>query len=290
MGAPPVLWHAQIDNDVAFNTDRWYTSGVRISRSQTLDESSAFASFLRLAATREQRWDAGLVHEVYTGDGRAPGGVPDRPNAARLLLSLARHDVSADDFVTAALEAGVAGPSARGEPTQDFVHRFVPAPSTDWTTQSGDRADIQVVGAWSKRLGPGEIPGALVVHGGAVVGTVTTFFHAGIEWRTDGPGTAASPLLRFAPTPPLQAGRRGLSAFAGASLRAVARNRLLDRRDDDPLPEARRENRVSRVAAGLAWCDDRGVVTLGLAQDSREFEGQREAHRFGSLTFSLAFE
>ncbi|MBZ0248862.1 MAG: lipid A deacylase LpxR family protein, partial [Burkholderiales bacterium] len=81
---PPVLWHAQVDNDV-FHSDRWYTSGVRISRSAPLAAGSPFAAFLRPAGTREQREDLGILHEVHTGDGRQSLLLPDRPNAARLL-------------------------------------------------------------------------------------------------------------------------------------------------------------------------------------------------------------
>jgi len=234
--APQALWHAQVDNDVVFDTDRWYTSGVRIYRSAPLDRDSPLASFLRTASTREQRFDAGIVHEVYTSDGHADPSAPDRPNAGRLLLSLARHDVSADTLATLGVDAGVSGPAALGEQAQDFIHRIVPAPETDWSVQVGNRADVQLVGAWSHRLGLDAVPGALVVHGGAVAGTITAFAHAGIEWRTDGPAEAANPLLRFAATPPLARHARGLSFYAGASLRAVGRNRLLERRDDDPKP------------------------------------------------------
>jgi hypothetical protein len=286
-GESPVLWHAQIDNDVAFHTDRWFTSGVRLYRSAALDPASPWAAFLRPAATREQRIDAGIVHEIYTGDGRADPAAADRPNAARLLFSIARHDISAHTLATYGLDAGVAGPAAKGEEVQDFIHRLFPAPKTDWTSQLGDRADVQFSAAWSHRLGLPAIPGALVVHGGGVAGTLTAFGHAGIEWRTGGPAEAANPLLRFAATPPLPARDLGLSLFAGASLRVVGRNRLLERREDDPKPEAPGERRVRRVAAGVAWSANWGVATLGLAQDSREFAGQPAPHRFGSLTLSL---
>ncbi|MDH5264031.1 MAG: lipid A deacylase LpxR family protein [Betaproteobacteria bacterium] len=289
LAAPPVLWHAQVDNDV-FHSDRWYTSGVRIYRSAPLAAASPVAAFLRLPGTGEQRLDAGLVHEIYTGDGRQDPALPDRPNAARLLVSLARHDISADTLATLGVDAGVAGPSARGEQIQDFIHRFAPAPETDWTTQVGDRADVQAVAAWSHRLGIAAIPGAMVVHAGGVAGTLTAFGHAGIEWRSDAPAQAASALLRFAATPPLPRGGGGFTVFAGASLRVVGRNRLLERRDDDPKPEAGAERRVSRVAAGIAWSGRWGAVTLGIAQDSREFEGQRSPHTFGNLGISFLID
>jgi hypothetical protein len=287
--APPVLWHAQVDNDV-FHSDRWYTSGVRIYRSAPLEAAPAYASFLRSPATREQRLDVGIVHEVYTGDGRQDTALPDRPNAGRLQLSLARHDLSPDTLATLGIDAGVSGPAAQGEEAQKIIHRIAPAPETDWSHQVANRADVQVAAAWSHRLGLAAVPGALVVHGGAVAGSLVSFAHAGIEWRSDGPAEAANPLLRFAATPPLPGRAGGLSWFAGASLRAVARNRLFDRRADDPKPEVDYERRVRRVAAGIAWSDHWGVVTLGLAQDSREFEGQQSPHRFGSLSFSIDFD
>jgi hypothetical protein len=149
---------------------------------------------------------------------------------------------------------------------------------------------VSLVGAWSHRLGLAAIPGSLVVHGGAVAGTLLAFGHAGIEWRSDAPAVAANPLLRFAATPPLPREPGGLSLFAGASLRAVGRNRLLERRDDDPKPQAARERLVSRVAVGLAWSAPWGAATFGLAQDSAEFEGQSQPHRFGSLTLAFPLD
>jgi hypothetical protein len=288
--AGPAVWHLQVDNDVAFHTDRWFTSGVRLYRSSGLDGASLLASFLRLPATAAQRLDVGLVQDVYTSDPYAAPDVPDRPNAARLLFSAARHDLSADTLATLGIDAGVSGPAAHGEQAQRLVHRIVPAPKTDWSVQVDNRADVQAVGAWSHRLAQRTIPGDLVVHAGAVAGTLLAFGHAALEWRTDGPAVAASPLLRFAATPPLPRGTGGLSFFAGAGLRLVGRNRLLERRPDDPKPEAAAERVVSRIAGGLAWSGPWGAATLGLARESAEFEGQPERHRFGTLTVSIRLD
>jgi hypothetical protein len=275
---------------VLFNKDRWYTSGIRLYRSAALDSASPAASFLRLPSTSAQRLDFGVMQDVYTSDGNAAPDVPDRPNAARLLLSVARHDLSADTLATLEIDAGVSGPAAGGEQAQRLIHRIVPAPKTDWSVQVDNRADAQLVGSWSHRLAQGLVPGALVVHGGAVAGTLLAFAHLGFEWRSDGPAVAANPLLRYAATPPLPRAAGGISYFAGASLRAVGRNRLLERREDDPKREAPAERRVSRVAAGAAWSASWGVVTLGLAQESAEFEGQPRPHRFGSLTLSIPID
>ena len=287
---PPVLWHLQVDNDVAFHKDRWYTSGIRLYRSAPLEADAPAAAFLRLPATTAQRLDLGVIQDVYTSDPYAAPDAPDRPNAARLMLSAARHDISSDTLATLELDAGVSGPAARGEQAQRLIHRIVSAPKTDWTVQVDDRADVQVAGAWSHRLAQQVLPGALVVHGGAVAGTLVAFGHAGLEWRSNAPAVAANPLLRFAATPPLPREGGGLSYFAGASIRAVGRNRLLERRADDPKPQAAAERRVSRLAAGVAWSASWGVATLGLAQDSAEFEGQPQSQRFGSLAVSIVLD
>ncbi len=271
--AQSVAWRLEVENDVAFHTDRWYTSGVRLYRSAGLGPESPLASFLRLPATSAQRLDIGVVQDVYTSDPYAAPDAPDRPNAARLLFSAARHDLSADTLATLGIDAGVSGPAARGEQAQRLVHRIVPAPKTDWSVQVDNRSDVQVVGAWSHRIAQDAVPGAIVLHGGGVAGTLMVFGHAGI---------AATPLL------PRAAG--GFSFFAGASLRAVGRNRLLERRDDDPKPEAAAERRVTRLAAGVAWSGAWGAATLGLAQDSAEFVGQAEPHRFGALTVSFLLD
>ena len=131
--AQPVAWHLEVANDVAFHTDRWYTSGVRLYRSAALDAGSPVASFLRLPSAGAQRLDFGVIQDVYTSDPYAAPEVPDRPNAARLLFSAARHDLSADTLATLGIDAGVSGPAARGEQAQRLVHRIVPAPKTDWT-------------------------------------------------------------------------------------------------------------------------------------------------------------
>ncbi len=280
-------WHLQVDNDVVFHTDRWYSSGVRLSRSAPLDAGSPAASLLRLPGTTQQHWELGLVHEIYTSDGNATPGPPDRPDAARLFLSLARHDRSPWTWTTLAVEAGVTGPSAQGERAQDLIHALVPAPHTDWSRQVGDRADAHAIAAWSRRWFPAGVPGALAVHAGGVAGTIQRFAHAGLAWRWGAAVDQASPLLRFSPTPALAGPSRGLGLFAGASVRAVGANRLLDRRGDDPTPRVAAERRVRRVAAGLSWAAAWGTVDFSLAQDSREFAGQPHPHRFGSLTVSF---
>ena len=260
-------WYVQIDNDVAFHTDRWYTSGVRIARVWDHDG---------------YRLEAGISQEAYTPEAKrfVPGTV-DRAPSARLLASLARHDATSHCLRTIELALGVRGPSAQGERTTEFVHRLVPAPEVDWSREAGDKLDAQVLATRSDRRGDA------VLHFGGVAGTTRTFGHAGAQWNF-GAGMASA-LLRFAPTPPPAPGASRWGGFVGVSARAIARDETLGRGYDPFVAAPERERWVGRAAAGVALVQPWGSVTFSLAADSREFEGQRTPQRFGSLAVHVAF-
>ena len=259
------LWYLQVDNDVPFGTDRWYTSGIRLARVENGIE-----------------W--GVLQEIYTPEAKKwRPGVSDRAPTGRLLLSLARHDVTPAAFQTLELMAGVRGPSAHGREAADTIHQVIPAPFVDWTRQLPDEFDGTLVASRSQ-----QVWGPLKLHVGAQLGTQMVYAHAGVEARIGGAPQSAGRLLRFAATPELNADA-GWSGYAGASVRGVGRNGLLSSNYDPSGPALSRETWVTRIAAGVAWTGAWGAVTLDLAQDSREFEQQREPHRFGSLAVHLAF-
>jgi hypothetical protein len=175
----------------------------------------------------------------------------------------------------------VRGPAAGGRRSTEIIHHLVPAPFVDWTRQLGNEFDGTVAAVRSQLVGP------VRLHYGAQAGTQLAFAHAGVEARIGNAGSA-SRLLRFAATPEL-AKAEGWSAYAGGGLRGVARNKLLDGNYDPGAPPLSRERAVTRIAAGIAWTGSWGAATFDLAQDSREFAGQREPHRFGSLALHLSF-
>jgi len=270
--ADDAQWYMQVDNDVAFTTDRWYTSGVRIARSHRSADA--------------QRIEWGVAQEIYTPNLNRFNPA-DRPYAARLFLSGARHDYTADGHRTLEFTAGVRGPSALGRQSQELVHRLVPAPDDDWSRQLPNRLDVQAIAVQSRDLAidGGSQPHG-VLHYGAVLGTNITLVHAGFEVRAGQP--FEFPALRFAATPPLAAAH-GWSAFAGASGRWVPRNTLLAGSSDPTVGEVTRNPSVWRLAAGLAWANSWGAVTFTLTQDSREFKTQQAMQRFGILAVHLSF-
>ena len=262
-------WYVQVDNDV-FMSDRWYSSGARIAR---------------VEARGGHGIELGLLQEIYTPEAKrfAPG-VVDRAPTARLLLSAARHDRSATMFQTLELALGVRGPAALGRQTTGVIHRVVPAPEIDWSRQDSNRFDGQAAGVRTHRLE------WLDLHYGAVLGNQVAFGHAGAEVRVGARDAAGTPLFRYAPTPPAAPGAaQGWGAFFGASIRAVGRNEMLRHRYDAPASPLERRDAVVRAGGGLAWIGRCVALTAALVQESREFEGQREPHRFGSLSVQAEF-
>ena len=271
-------WYTQIDNDVLYGTDRWYTSGVRIARVAPYDG---------------HEWEWGLLQEIYTPEANRVNPI-DRPPAGRLLATLARHDRAPGYWRTVELDLGVTGPAALGRQAQDLIHRIVPAPHEEWSHQRSNRADVQLVWVDSRRvLADPEHSPRLNAHYGVVLGNQLAFAHAGLEVRfgTGAASEMSSPVLRFAATPPpsLRGVATGWSVFLGASLRAVARNRLLDPNTEfaDPVPD--RHPVVQRFGGGFTWINRWSTLALALVHDSREFVGQRKPHGFGSLTIHIPF-
>lgn len=258
-------WYVQVDNDVFLGTDRWYTSGVRVSR---------------VAVAGGYEWEASLLQEIYTPDPVHLREI-DRAPTSRLLLALARHERGEGSLRTLEAALGVRGPSAQGERAADVVHHLVPARDVDWSRQQGDRVDAQLTYAHSRDLGP------LRAHGGVVLGTQIGLAHLGASY---GFGAATdSPLLRFAPTPPWDGAATGWGGFVGVSARYVFRNEMLGQPYRPWMAAIEQRNAVGRATAGLSWRAPWGTVAFAVALDSREFEGQAEPHRFGSLSLHVPF-
>jgi hypothetical protein len=268
-------------NDSGFATDRGYTSGVRLSR-------------LWETKVRDvPRWELGVLQQIFTPDTRQdPSARLERPYAGRLVLYGARHAAGPGRIDTLEAFAGMAGPSALGKQSQQLFHHVISSPETDWSRQLHDRFDGGVGATvsrtlWSAPSWPLRVAG----HAGATAGTVLGFGHAGLELRWGAPEAPWSEALRLAPTPVMDAGRGGgFSAFAGANVRGVFRNRLLERNADDPGRPIDRERTVRRVAAGVAHAAHWGAVTLAIVLEGHEYTRQPYESRFWSLSLALPLD
>jgi len=270
--------YVQVDNDFFFDTDRWYTSGVRVA-----DVVPRAGYLLEL----------GVLQEIYTPEAKRQDAI-DRPNEARLLATVARHARAPGDWRTLELDVGVAGPSALGGQAQEIVHHVFAAPHEDWSHERSDRLDAQAVWSHTHTFGvPRDDAPYLNGHYGVVLGSQAGFAHAGIELRFGHGGasrTLETPALRFAATPPLADGdAASWTTYLGASVRAVAWNHLLDFAPGLAMETPQMRHVVQRYLAGVAWTGRGAQVTFTLIQETREFVGQRRDADFGSVTLHLTF-
>jgi lipid A 3-O-deacylase len=264
-------WYVQLDNDVVFYTDRWFSSGLRLSRVHQEGE-------------RDIEW--GIVQEIYTPEPKHfELGDVDRTPTARLLLVHARHSFDRDRFETLEFGAGVRGPAALGRQTTEAIHRLIAAREVDWSREGSNRFDGYVAWARSDTGAP------IAAHYGFVAGTQQAFAHGALEVRFgNGARDVAAQVLRFAASPPFaRSDDHGYSGFVGLGARVVARNALLDDGYDPFAPDPRRKRIVGRLAGGVAWTNHCAGVTFTVAFDTREFVSQRRPHGFGSLAVHFDF-
>lgn len=272
--AAQARWYVQMDNDLGFETDRWYSSGFR-------------ASAVRRHGDHEREF--GVLHEIYTPDvkGFKPGAV-DRMPTARLLASLARHDRDQALWQTLGLDVGVRGPSAGGRAMTRLVHRVVHARDIDWSRQDEDRIDVQVVASRTQSLLPG-----VNLNYGAVLGNELAFVHAGAEYRigTRGANAPSTGVVRFAASPPrFDTSLDGCwSAFVAGNGRFVMQNRMLVHGYGRPGDDPTRRRGVARAVAGFSWGWPGGLVTFAVVHESKEFAQQSRGHTFASLAGHVDF-
>ena len=263
-------WYVQVDNDVFFHTDRWYSSGVRIAR---------------VSAPAADTTEWALEQDIWSPEGKKfRVGTIDRAPTAVLEGRFAWHHADANDLQTVELGLGVRGRGAAGERVTHFVHRFASAAEIAWEREVPTELSASAAATRTHAIGP------FALHYGATVGNEMTFAHAGVEWRTA--GAAYSPVLRMVATPPFDpksAVPRGWGFFAGANARAVARNRLLDRPYGIDTAAPTRKDAVLRAAAGVTAQQPWGALGFALVYETREFAEQRQAQRYGSLVVHVPF-
>ena len=267
-------WYLQMDNDLGFETDRWYSSGLR-------------ASMVERHGDHEREF--GLLHEIYTPDAKGfkPGAV-DRMPTARLLLVAARHDRSAELWQTLELDLGVRGPGAGGAEVTRLVHRVVHARDIDWSREDDNRIDVQLVASRTQRVLP-----ALNLNYGAVLGNELAFVHAGAEVRigTRGANAPSTAVVRFAASPPQfgMATEGCWSLFLAGSGRFVGQNKMLAQSYGLFTEPPTRRRGIARVSAGFSWGWPGGNVSFAVVHESKEFAQQSRGHTFGSFVGYVDF-
>lgn len=308
-------WTVNVENDRIANTDRHYTNGFRLgwvsdeTNGSDLPEVREVLQFLYpLANVRKGRVGIEVGHNIFTpGDTDARQLLmDDRPYAGWLYGAASLYaetgkgfgDYYSETLDRVALELGVVGPAALGEEVQNEFHRFIDVPTANgWDNQLDNEPGLNLIAERKWRAEPYRFWGVeadAIPHVGASLGNVYTHVNAGAVVRI---GQQLSidygpPLIR-----PNLSGysaidyTNGLAwyAFAGVDGRWSLRNIFLDGNTFSDSHSIDKKPLVGDFVAGVALVYGRARLSFTHVMRTKEFDGQEESDRFGSVSLSLRF-
>lgn len=288
-----------IENDAVSDDDRHYSSGLRLSWTDTPVSAGHWVyglPFVPPDATA--RFTYALGQNIYTPDDlrRVIPDPADRPYAGWLYLKLGLTVEAGQTMDQWLVAVGIVGPSALGEELQNAIH---PRDALGWDSQLRDELTIQFAYQrhW-RALAEMDIGGLsldVTPHLGAALGTPFIYANAG-------------GLVRLGDNMPVDAGPPGIEpvlggssvvqpvdgfgwyVFGGVDARLVGRNLFLDGntfRDDSPSVEAR----PFVVDAKLGFVVQYEDVRLSYTHiwRSKEFETQLDTDAFGGVNLAIVF-
>src|SRR6185436_4739093 len=296
------LW----ENDAIAGTDHHYTNGVELSYLSIEDHLWDWfrnGSNLLPGVSNDDHTRVGLTlgQSIFTPDDTdATQPLPDqRPYAGWLYLGIAVVANQGNQLDTWALNLGIVGPSAHGEQVQNGFHDWISsAHANGWDNQLSDTPGYQLLyeHRWrnigKRRLGPLEMD--FSPHLGFSLGNIATYANAGITLRLGRDLRNDFGVPRIRPSLPGSSFFQprdgfGWYVFAGVDARGVAYNIFLD--GDAPTYDVdiHKETFVydGQVGFAVLWRKLRVAYTYVIR--SKEYEGQDQPDRFGSVGFTWRF-
>jgi lipid A 3-O-deacylase len=296
-----------LENDTFSGNDRYYTNGFLFAwRAPSYDPPAWLAGLtegpnLFFPGGGVTRWGLSFGQKKFTPeDTLATNPDPkDRPYAAWLYGAVTLHSYTPRELGTLELQLGVVGPSALGEWVQNTTHDLMRIDRAyGWDYQIRDEPGINLVTNRQWRLN-GEPDAAGRRFGwvpslAASLGNVHTYAAGGMMLRygTELEADFGPPRVRpvsagsifFQPT-----GRFGWYVFGGVEGRAVARDISLDGNTWRDSRSVDREVLVGDASLGFALIFESARLTATYTIRSKEFETQREASQFGSISLAFRF-
>lgn len=304
----------QWENDRIANTDRHYTNGFRLSWvSEAKDDDPQWAKDLLetiypFADLRKGRVGAAFGQSIFTPEDTSSSDLVrnDRPYAGWVYGGISVHaetrrtgsNPSPDTLDTVELDIGIIGPYALGRQVQNGVHDLIGvAASNGWGHQLDNEPGVMLIGERRWRPSPWRALGLeldVIPHIGGSLGNVMTFASAGAMFRVgqDLNIDYGPPLIR-----PSLSGLASVErtadfvwyVFAGAQARVVAHDIFLDGNTFSSSHSVDKKRLVGDFQLGAAIIYHGARLAITQVFRTREFEGQRQADRFGSVSLSIPF-
>jgi lipid A 3-O-deacylase len=301
-------------------TDRYYTSGAKISWSSPDLENLADSPFSRpflglfdlLPYINEKAYQKNLLfsigQNIYTPEDTDTSSLitNDRPYAGYLYLGLGIAWKTAEVRNTLVLNVGVVGSWSFARQTQRLVHdvRGSDHPR-GWANQLHNELGLTAVylrnWRWPRHANRSGLGWELLPHAGTAVGNVQTYANMGGELRIglnlpDDFGTSAISPAESTSTPvdgALASARSvvdfGLYLFSRVDGRLVAHNIFLDGNTFGESHSVDRNLWVADLSAGVGVNYKNTKLAYALVYRTEEFKGQKGPQVFGTVSVNFAF-
>jgi lipid A 3-O-deacylase len=301
-------WAAAVrwENDTFGGTDRFYTDGVALGISHTGPSwMDPVANWLPWGEGRRTvSYDFAQAMFTPSDKDLNPPDPNDRPYAGILALGLTLHVEKPHSYYGLKFVTGVVGPWSGAEQTQNAVHDLIGnGRSQGWDYQLHNepifnfafeyRHKFQLAGqreGWSLE--------ALPFAGGWLGNMLTQGQIGGIgRFGYNMPDDFGPTLVRgmdFMPPPKRDADHPsksnwGFSAYGGAMANLVLRDITLDGNTFKDSPSVDKEWFVPAAGIGMTVGNRHFQASFSYIFWGKEFEGQQDYSKFGSLTFSYLF-
>lgn len=309
-----------MENDLFAGTDRYYTSGVKLSwsspdlaRLEDTPYSSPFLPLFNLLPyIHDDHYQKNLVfalgQNIYTPDNTETTSLieNDRPYAGWLYVGFGVVWKTAQVRNSLILNLGVVGPYSYAQESQRLIHelRDIDYPQ-GWDNQLNNEFGAVLV--YSRTLRWPEIERRnglnfeLLPHYGAALGNVQTYANLGAEVRfglnlPDDFGTAAIGPSASTSTPvdgDQGADRSrfdlGLHLFARCDGRAVGQNIFLDGNTFSSSQSVDRNIFVADLSIGVAMNIKNTKLAYAFVYRTKEFKGQEHGQIFGTVSLNWTF-
>lgn len=320
----PQTFTVLFENDLFGDSDAQYTNGLKLSwlssdlKQLTADSGvpdwllraigrlKAFEHRLTGEDKRQFNVGLGIGQMMFTPDDTQQTAliVDDRPYAGWLYGALTFVSKSTRIADTLEIQLGVIGPASLAEQAQKFVHdvRDLPQPQ-GWDNQLENEPGLLIFyeRKWLLRRHTFTANWGydVIGHAGLALGNVSDYLALGGEFRLGWnlPRDFGTSLIRpggdnNAPSV-LRAGsgrnRFGVYAFTALGGRAIARDIFLDGNTFRGSHDVDKKHFVGDAIIGVSVLYQGLKISFAEVFRSKEFDGQRRAHNFGSVSISLSF-